>query len=691
MKRLLVFVSLVLLYTQLYSTVRTDDIIILNDGSEYHGELTTINETIVRFKSDDTIRTFDVKTVYMITLSGERKYDAVNTITEITDEEIATGYTALLKYKPLPDENAVYYLEKKTIRFENDTIIKNTKVIYKILTDAGKSNGSASFTYPNTATNASLLYAITITPEGKIFSVKENALNREPVNNTYPLYDLYKRLKFSMQHPDPGNIFAYEYEIRYHIKSFENILSEQFFLRSDSVILNKQLIISGHHGTLKNFISKGEASFQTPKIINKPGFFSAHSYNIERIVIDEDFTPSTAYIIPHIFIYQNVNMKSFINYFNSFANIDGADIHLKQYIQSLNIEKSDKTDIVTTVYKLLINSLKHADFPPSYTNFQTSPFSAIAKENRLSSLDKAYLFQSILKYYAISSDIFLTTKDFLPDSYKKLQIPFIFDEAGVFINIEGKNRCIIFDNEQRDIDNFPENQSEKPLLCMNNKQTVRKITKLEHHLNNETIQYDILYNEDSIDLTKHSISYGTSGNQYRKYRFLSNEEKVKKFKNSTASIKTGADLEKFEIISDLSDISKPVEIKTTIKADNYAIKSGDISLLYLPEFTYNSTIVSQPQREFTGIIPSISSITRIYTITVPENYTVKYTPSNKKISYLNSSFDIQYSLKNNVISVTIESVIDTPVFKTAQYPQFKQFIEERALLSKTPIILEKKK
>ncbi|HBD92596.1 MAG: hypothetical protein A2015_05760 [Spirochaetes bacterium GWF1_31_7] len=691
MKRLLIFVCFVLLYTQLYSIARTDDIIILNDGSEYHGELTAINETMVSFKSDDTIRSFEVKTVYMIALSGERKYDAVNTINNITDKEIVAGYTTLLKYKPLPDENAVYYLEKNTIRYENDTIIKNTKVIYKILTDAGKSNGSASFTYPNSAINASLLYAITITPEGKVFSVKENALNREPINNTYPLYDSYKRLKFSMQHPDPGNIFVYEYEIRYQVKPFENILSEQFFLRSESVILNKQLIISGYKGRLKNFISKGEASFQTPEIINKPGFFSAYSYNIERIVIDEDFTPSTAYIIPHIFIYQPVNMKAFVTHFNSFANIDVTDIHLKQYIQSLNIEKSDTTNLVTTLYKHLINSLKHADFPPSYTDFQTNHLSAITKENRLSSLDKAYLFQSVLKYYAISSDIFLSTKDFLPDSYKRLQIPFIFDEAGLIINIEGKNRFIIFDNEQRYIDNFPERLSEKPLLCMNNKQPVRKITKLEHHLNNETIQYNIQYNEDSIDLTKHSISHGTTGNQYRKYRFLSNEEKVKKFKNSTASIKTGADLENFEIVSDLSDISKPVEIKTTIKAENYAIKSGDISLFYLPEFTYNSTIVSQPEREFTGIIPSISSLTRIYTITVPENYRVKYTPSNKKIHYLNSSFDIQYSLNENVISVTIKSVINTPVFKPAQYPQFKQFIEERALLSRTPIIMEKKK
>lgn len=669
------------------AAAKNDDIIILKNGSEYHGRLYRITDTDTIFITDGKTITVKNEDLYMIALSGERKYDKVKNIKEIEDKDIQNAFTFLNSYKNTPDEDIVIYLDKTDIRYENGKIIKNVKMIYKILNDAGKDYASSSFIYHSESENAKLLYAVTINSSGDIFSIKENAINKERAENRYPLYDRFKRLKFSMQNPEPGNIFAYEYEIT---STASRPIFDLFYLRSENNIINKSLSISGFGRKLKYRLSKGETDFNKPKITNKKDFFKIEAENLKKLVIDENIIPSVEYITPFVAVYETPDMRNFAS--EIYKDIHENSVKLENYAAKLNISSADKTEIFHKLYSHILNSTRHAPFSPAYTNFKFSGIADIISDNRLNSFDKAKLFILLLKHFNINGELFLVSSDEFPESLKKLHIPAVYNEAGVYVKIDNKDLFIVFDGIFKSPSNLSAELSDKRAFMINpllSGKTI-KLPEVKPEINSEIHSYSINLENTDIKIRKESIYHGITGNEIRQIRFLSDEEKNKILQNSVSAVKIGAELTDFTLRSDLSDFREPAFLEKNIAVSDYGIKTGNYILFYIPELKYESSLVRASERKFSAKISASQSLTRSYNITVPENYSVSHIPDNVSLAFKNSKFTIDYSLNKDILSIEVKSIVNNMKFTNKEYAGFKSFIENRSLSDRLPVIFEEK-
>ena len=79
-------------------------------------------------------------------------------------------------------------------------------MVFKIIKESGKEYANVEIGFNSRTENATILYAKTITPEGKLIPLKENAIKIVTPYEGFPSYSDYKNLTFSMPGVTVGSI-----------------------------------------------------------------------------------------------------------------------------------------------------------------------------------------------------------------------------------------------------------------------------------------------------------------------------------------------------------------------------------------------------------------------------------------------------------------------------------------------------
>jgi hypothetical protein len=88
-----------------------------------------------------------------------------------------------------PDAGIIYILDEGIVEvFEDGRCKETVHVVFKILKDRGKDNANIKIGYDSHTQTASIIYAKTITTEGKIIPLNRNALQVITPYSEYPSY-----------------------------------------------------------------------------------------------------------------------------------------------------------------------------------------------------------------------------------------------------------------------------------------------------------------------------------------------------------------------------------------------------------------------------------------------------------------------------------------------------------------------
>jgi len=127
------------------------------------------------------------------------------------DDEVTQLIRNVPSAESYPDAGIIYILDEGVVEVLEDGRCKETfHMVLKILKDRGKDHGDIEIGYNSRTETVSIIYARTITPEGKIIPLNENAVKVVTPYSSYPSYSDYNDLTFSMPGVNVGSIIDYK-------------------------------------------------------------------------------------------------------------------------------------------------------------------------------------------------------------------------------------------------------------------------------------------------------------------------------------------------------------------------------------------------------------------------------------------------------------------------------------------------
>lgn len=672
-------------------------IIILNDGREYKGRLLKIENDNVFFIIKGKTEVFNKEDVKKIQFKQDRIFEEFEHIKDVKDSDINFVWQKSKEIKRYDNENIAILLNKKVITIdENKNFKMNIKFGFKILNDAGKEDSTQYFYYNKLFSKAKLLYGITISNDGRLSFVDEEAINDEPIYNEDPQYDIIHRIKFGLKDSDVGVVHIWEGEITGRFDEIEN----PFLVNEDLVeeqYVEKKIIDIKYPSNmeLEYSIYNGLIPFNKPDIKYKRDGNTNRLYielnKISPFIDDEQNTPNISKILPSILIsfkdtWENLAKKYYDRYF-----LSPISEKIKKFGQGIIGKENDKERIVKLLYEYINRNIDYANILFRNARFIPILEDSILQFTSLNALDKSYLFVRLCNNYNIKANLVFykySTSKKISENLPNLKQ---FDSVLCIVNINGRNKILSFENSNFSIYHSNLESSKAIALIISLEQ--KDLTTLNEFLIDDNIteqNYICELGEDnSLKVKRLTIIKGIDEKNMRSLRFLSKDELDKYIIKRVANVSEDINLISYKFINNLSDFDKNIYLEENFVINNFSISSGSIKLFNLPGFNYRANNVVKEKRKLPFFVGYIGKIKINATITIPEKYKITFLPESINNIFDDIEFKGNFSKDKNTIKFESELIYKNIEIEVEKYKNIKKVFEDRATLSKEWIMIEK--
>lgn len=683
---------LLLMITLPFFGKETQCMVILNNGSEYRGKLADINEERFIFDFPEGRKEFNKSEIYMLSFAKERKYQNINDISQIDDDEISEAVKKASAYKPEQNESMFILLDKTSYVYNGTNVVRTQKRIVKILNEIGKENSIQMADY-NTKSGeiCDLIYAITINPDGKVFSLQDDAVNNEPLVQD-GLYQGKRRIKFSMPNPEIGSIFVYEWKKEFPADSLFAPINEYFYLRNDYNIAKQELSFTDLPYPLEIYREKGEVKGAKAQIVTDKNNITVKAQNIKRVTISEPYLPESSVLFPNIRISSVFEELSAVKYFQSQVP---NSLSFDKFINENGFYNLKTQDDLKKVYAYFQDKIIQCSYLPSTQAYKISDTDKMLQERKLSPLDKTALFADILLNNGIESHfVFYSAQKTAQAKLQKEKNLALYPETALLVKFADSSIMLSFEDKWLEFGKLPEESSFASAMIVGKDSIEYKLLPDTAPENNKVAinMTGTLTEDGTLLLNRNFVLSGETSGVYRKLRFMSDEEKNKFFREIVSSIKIGSVSKDWSINSDLENKNVPVNFSDSLLIPNYSVVSGDIYLFSLPHFEFDLCDLTSKHRDHTVNWQEKGMKECSYEIKLPESLRIKYMPESQDFSFGNEKFHITYQCDDsNILKVSYTSESNTSFVKLSDYKKLQTYLKRRMELSKQYIILEKVK
>ena len=683
-------------------------ILIMNDGAEYKGTLVEIGDDNVIFRTAEQTLTVSRSDVSKLNFVQSRLYSDVTDISQISDPTIQSIYRKSQHYKSkLADSKYVNILNQRLY-----TIVDETKVrcvltnAVRILNDEGKSESTQYFTYLKNRQTARLVYAITIQPDGKVFAVDESAVNDEPLNNKYPLYDIEHRVKFGHKNADVGSLLIWqaEYEITIDpvFSPFYAVLS---FMDSEPVLEYDVRIAHPADIKLDCEVYKGWFPNVKPGIKNGKTEMSVHISNIPPYRIDEEETPSYSILLPKVFVAahfdggdQSAAQAVSLAYKDRYFSDAVSDELIAFTDKILSARQSDKPrtalETADELYYYINRNIQTAAVSLSVMGYTPADDKTLCSSSYLSVLDKTYLFTRLLNSQHIGSALmrlYCSAENVFPQNVFSL---LNFNHVIVETDFGGGKHFYSFNGKNYSTDVRPIASDGAFCLTLNQSDDVSRLSEIDCSSNRYESDTECVLNADGSLGISQSVSVSGIGMQtWRELRYLSKAQMSNYMNKRALSFGKDVAVKDYKFESDFADYKADIRFSESYDVRNFAYLSGDNILLNIAALGLNISAysVSKPTRQYPYDIGEISVVKKHISISLPEGYCVAYIPADLDKSFSGGHCVAQYSIDeaDRILNLNWESYLTDRYVSPKDYPNFKDWTDGRASFCREWVILER--
>ncbi len=636
MKRILFMTILLFGVLNAGKKVVFNDIIYLRSGEEIPCHVLEIKKGKVKFEKEGVKKPviLPVDSVASIDIGKIREGDTWKTIDDIEDPVLLN---VLKKKADFVGNYVNLLLDYKINLHEDSTYSVKVRIIRKILTKSGESSGgNVRFWYPDFAV-ARLLFARSISPDGKITHIRDNAIEDASVNSSYPAYSHIKEMKLAIPESKIGNVLDFSFEIDYPkisktnpfyfvlpLAEFQPTAESRITLKAPSRIKISFRGIDVPDPYLSN---DGTTQTLTWKIVNHPGLKRERYMPPYKTLL-----PTVAFTITSTWEKLAERLNASIN----FANIPEELLSIKDPIK---------------IFAYVQHNIEYVKAPLLSENFQFIRPKEVLKNGYANIFDKAILIYSALKKQGHSAKLGIILSKDNPQFPKLAGIGGTFD--GYFL-MAGEPGNAAFDGAFVIVDDslylFPGNRYTPPGYIPPEYQgafylnvTTKRVDVLpEIPAEGESFIVERRCRIDGNDLlvTETRTMKGYAEIKERELATLKPHEVWQKKEIELARIWQNAELLDFEH-TDFDSITLPMKETLSYRVKGFLLKEGNLNLFRIPSF-YTEDSLFSPNRTYPIYMAKPSYYKLTTYITLARGFKTLYTPKGTMVK--DSGYYYMYSV-----------------------------------------------
>ena len=597
--------------------------------------------------------------------------------------------------KVVPEEAVFIYLVDENIEITHEnTEISTIHVVGKVLKERGKNIAEVEIGYDSTYERAELVFARTITKDGRVVSVgKENIRDVSKYLN-FPLYSNARVFIISMPSVEVGSIIDYKVKVYssklvdrgnfnfiYHLREKYPIFKAQFNL----------VVPKTKKPHFKYFHSRraGPHSLR-PKVTDKEDSIM-YSWRFKDIkpIIPEYNMPSVPEINPAVLI---SSFSSWDEIYNWWEKLFSDKIELndgaKKLVDALVKDADTRLDKAKKIYEFCAKQIRYVAVEYGESGYEPHSANEVLLNRYGDCKDQAVLLTAMLRYAGFKAyPVLVPTRSVYPIDKDFPSINF----NHAICALKYRDRLIFMDPtaETTSFKDLPLGDQNREVMIFGKKAIiVRTPTKKD---NAAVYATKIVLDEDGKAVIERLVTTkGFFSSSQRWYFKHTHPDKIKEdIQNKMVEISSFAKLLSYKI-KNKDDFDKAPVLTYRFRSPQFLNPARNLRIVPIPDdmrISYN--LIAKDKRsfpiDFGGILAKRSQIV----VSLPQNLKVKYLPKDTKRTTKYFDFMATYKNQNHTVTINRQFRIKKRFVDEAEYKIFKKKLEEVFFLLREEVILEK--
>ena len=566
-----------------------------------------------------------------------------------------------------PDADVIHLLDECIVEVEADgRATKTVHTVFKIVSEYGKELANRRLGYDSRTETVSLLYARTITADGKSIPLRKNAIKVVTPYSKFPTYSDYKRLVFSLSGVEVGCVIDYKY-ISETKPTIPGEFTDSFFFQAyDPIVLSRYKIIVPEAMNIKyiflNSLAETRQSARSFANGNKKVYLWEQK-NVPQLFI-EDNTPPYAELAPRILLTTLDNWNPFFCWWrNQLQGKTDAHTAIKKKVIELIEGLSTVDEKVEAVFDYVKRHIRYVSIDMGKSGYVPASASEVFDNKYGDCKDQSTLLVSMLREAGVSAHHVLIPTYTKSNLIPEFPYPFQFNHCIVAAETENGYHYLdpVYDNAP--FDYLPASDQNRRVLVFREPQPTFARTPLAKPQENAVV-YERkirIMPDQSIEVDSFTCFSGEEEAEVRDELASSGPTEINEdYEKAIHNIFPAAKLIECAYTDPLDFKQRP-EISLKYYAPDYCKKAGDILIFQIPDLDIGvwCAEIGKEDRRYPVYHSSRYYQKEQVVFNIPEDYDVYHLPP--EIAMKNPYFEYRSSYKKNGQEIFYEAEL----FETA--------------------------
>jgi transglutaminase-like putative cysteine protease len=569
---------------------------------------------------------------------------------EPAEDEVSELIQNAPSAKMYPDAGVINILDESVVEvFEGGRYKETLHVVFKVLNDRGKDNGNIEMGYNSRTQTASIIYAKTITPEGKAISLNENAIKVVTPFTSYPSYSDYKKLTFSMPGVTVDSIIDCKVVIEQKKPEIKGRFSDFFYFQMyDPTYVCRYKVITPKDMDLKYRLLNPLRDIQLPPKIIHDGNKKICLWEYKYIpqIIEENSMPPMSEVAFRILVTTMDSWEEFFRWWRK--KIEGKtkpNEAIQKKVAELTKDLSTPKERMEAIFDYVKREIRYVSIGLGKSGYEPQNAKQVFKNKYGDCKDKSTLLISMLRTAGIPAYYVLIPTTSVGNLIKDFSFPFQFNHC--IVAVENGDKYYFLDPVAEDyrFDYLPGSDRNRDVLIFKGEKTVFAKTPLaEPEENSSYTQQKIIIGLDgSIEADVKDFGFGRREASLRSFFMNSRPTKIREaLEKKVDDISSGAKLLTYTHTNPLN-FKERFELKIKYHAQDYCRKAGDILIFDVPAIWRSCPATGKKERRYPIVVWNNSYSKDEVEFNIPKGYEVYHLPEPVEIK--NQYFEFRSSYR----------------------------------------------
>lgn len=597
----------------------------------------------------------------------------------------------------IEDEAAICLsVDEKIEVSSNNTSLSTVHVIEKVLKERGKTLAEVEIGYDSTYERVELIFARTITKEGKVIYAGEENTRSIGLYQNFPLYSNSKAFIVSMPSVDVGSVV--EYKIRIYSSKLidEDNFSYTYRLREKYPVFKakfKVIIPDSKEVNFKIFNREYSEGIDLKPSLIKEDNKKIYTWNFNRIksIIPEHSMPNISYINPAVAISSFSSWDEIYEWWKPlYQDKIILNDEVRRFTEDVIKEASSAFEKAKKIYEFVAKNIRYVAIEYGDSGYEPHYANDIFINKYGDCKDQAILLVAMLRFAGLKSyPVLIPTRSVYPmdENFPSVR----FNHAICVVEMKGELIFMDPTAETTAFNNIPlSDQGRQVLIFLDDTWRIAKIKNDKE--NRLDYVMDIVINEEeNAVITRNIETYGFFASSYRGYLKYTHPAVIKEgIQKKMVAVSSLSQLVNYKL-ENVDDFDFTPSLKYKFITEKFLNPANNLRIVpVLNQMGLDHAIISKEERKYPLDFEGMYNINAQVKIALPENLTVKYLPQPKEWDNPWFSLKTFYEQSLNHIKFKQEFRVKKRFVGKEEYKKFKDHYKRALYFLREEIILEKK-